>query len=187
MATDRGQGGAGEVRQPQAERAAGHGGPQAPAQPLDAMGQATLALLQRSLGPYVVESGGSFDQPVVQVRPKDIVEVCRICKEREALDFNLLHCLSVVDYEEHLQVVYHLYSLRLKHKAVLKVDVPSDDPTVPTVTPIWRGADWYEREGHDLFGVVFEGHPNLAPLLLYEGFEGYPGRKSFPFHDYQEW
>ena len=47
--------------------------------------------------------------------------------------------------------------------------------------------NWFEREGHDLFGVVFQGHPNLAPLLLYEGFEGYPGRKSFPFHEYSEY
>ena len=52
---------------------------------------------------------------------------------------------------------------------------------------MWRGADWFEREGHDLFVVVFEGHPDLSPLLLYEGFEGHPGRKSFPFHDYDEW
>ena len=58
---------------------------------------------------------------------------------------------------------------------------------LPTVTGVWGGADWYERESNDLFGVRFEGHPNLVPLLLYEDFEGYPGRKSFPFHDYDEW
>jgi NADH-quinone oxidoreductase subunit C len=54
------------------------------------------------------------------------------------------------------------------------------------VTSVWRAADWYEREAHDLFGVHFEGHPDLSPLLLYEGFEGYPGRKEYPFNDYQE-
>jgi len=55
------------------------------------------------------------------------------------------------------------------------------------VTGIWRSANWYEREAHDLFGVEFKGHPNLLPLLLYDEFEGFPGRKSFPFHEYDEW
>ncbi|WP_347221931.1 NADH-quinone oxidoreductase subunit C [Mycolicibacterium poriferae] len=57
---------------------------------------------------------------------------------------------------------------------------------LPSVTSVWRAADWYEREAHDLFGVHFEGHPDLSPLLLYEGFAGYPGRKEYPFNDYQE-
>ena len=82
---------------------------------------------------------------------------------------------------------YHLLSLANRHKMVVKTNLPPDDPRVPTVTGVWRGANWYEREGHDLFGVVFEGHPDLSPLLLYEGFEGHPGLKSFPFHEYDEW
>jgi NADH:ubiquinone oxidoreductase subunit C len=69
---------------------------------------------------------------------------------------------------------------------VLKTEIPYDDATVPSVTSVWRAADWYEREAHDLFGVSFSGHPDLAPLLLYEGFEGYPGRKEYPFYEYQE-
>ena len=69
---------------------------------------------------------------------------------------------------------------------MIKTNVPYDDLHLATVTSIWRGADWYEREAHDLFGVIFDGHPNLKPLILYEGFEGYPGRKEHPFHDYQE-
>jgi NADH-quinone oxidoreductase subunit C len=65
--------------------------------------------------------------------------------------------------------------------------VPNDAPVAPTVTAVWPGADWFEREAHDLFGVEFEGHPDLKPLLLWEGFEGYPGRKSYPFNEYTEW
>ena len=67
------------------------------------------------------------------------------------------------------------------------MSVSASQPVVPSVISVWRASDWFEREGHDLFGIVFEGHPDLSPLLLYEGFDGYPGRKSFPFHDYQEW
>ena len=74
-----------------------------------------------------------------------------------------------------------------RHKMVVKTSVSPDTPSVPSVVSVWRAADWFEREGHDLYGVVFEGHPELAPLLLWEGFEGYPGRRSFPFHEYDEW
>ncbi|HCH09242.1 MAG TPA: NADH-quinone oxidoreductase subunit C, partial [Dehalococcoidia bacterium] len=78
-------------------------------------------------------------------------------------------------------------SLDKRHKLVVKANVSPDDPVVPSLIDVWRGANWYERESHDLFGVSFAGHPNLVPLLLYEGFEGFPGRKNFPFHDYDEW
>ena len=70
---------------------------------------------------------------------------------------------------------------------VVKTNVPPDEPQVPTVVTVWSGADWFEREAHDLFGVVFQDHPNLIPLLLYDGFEGHPGLKSFPYHEYEEW
>ena len=70
---------------------------------------------------------------------------------------------------------------------VIKINVPPEKALVPTVSSIWKAANWFERESHDLFGVVFEGHPNLSPLLLYDEFEGHPGLKSFPFHEYDEW
>ena len=121
------------------------------------------------------------------VQPDDVPAVCRLLKETPGLDFDYLRCLSVVDYVDRLEVVYHLFSLSERHKMVVKASVSPEAPYVPSIVSIWPAADWFEREGHDLFGVVFEGHPNLAPLLLYEGFEGYPGRKSFPFHDYEDW
>jgi NADH-quinone oxidoreductase subunit C len=133
------------------------------------------------------ELGSSADEVVVTVGPHDIPAVCRIAKDDDRLDFNYLRCISVVDYEERLEVDYHLFSLEKRHKMVVKTNVSPDEPEVPSVTSVWRAADWFEREGHDLFGVVFQGHSNLVPLLLYEGFEGHPGRKSFPFHDYDEW
>ena len=84
------------------------------------------------------------------------------------------------------QVVYFLQSLEPERTLVLKTDAPYDDPVVPSVASIWRAADWYEREAHDLFGLNFEGHPDLSPLLLYDEFEGYPGRRDFPFYEYRE-
>ena len=85
-----------------------------------------------------------------------------------------------------LEMVYVLQSLEPERTIVLKTDAPYDDPVVPSVASVWRAADWYEREAHDLFGVIFDGHPDLSPLLLYDGFEGYPGRKEFPFYEYRE-
>ena len=123
----------------------------------------------------------------VTISRDDFSRAMETLKGHERLRFDYLRCLSVVDYSERLEVNYHLFSMKKRHKLVLKTSVSPDEPYVPTVITVWRGADWFEREGHDLFGVVFQGHPNLAPLLLYEGFEGHPGLKSFPFHDYDEW
>ena len=97
-----------------------------------------------------------------------------------------LLCMLAVDHKEYIQMVYLLQSLEHEHTLAIKTDLPYDEPRVPTVSDIWRAAHWYERETHDLFGVEFEGNPDLSPLLLYEGFEGYPGRKEFPLHEYDE-
>ena len=160
--------------------------PEAPAA-LDERGTALSALLPKAFEGFDVEIGAAVDEVVLTVKPEDVPAVCRIAKQHPDLDFDYLRCLSVVDYVERLEVVYHLLSLQRRHKMVVKTSLPPDLPSVPSIVPVWRGADWFEREGHDLFGVVFEGHPNLVPLLLYEGFEGHPGLKSFPFHEYDEW
>ncbi len=154
---------------------------------LDERGQALSALLPTALQGVEASFGTALDEVTVVVEPADVPQVCRTAREDPALDFDYLRALSVVDYEERLEVNYHLLSLANRHKMVVKTNLPPDTPRVPTVTGVWRGANWYEREGHDLFGVVFEGHPDLSPLLLYEGFEGHPGLKSFPFHEYDEW
>lgn len=85
-----------------------------------------------------------------------------------------------------LEVVYILQSLEPERTLALKTEAPYEDPVVPSVTGVWRAAEWYEREAHDLYGLRFEGHPDLSPLLLYDGFDGYPGRKEFPFYEYRE-
>ena len=143
-------------------------------------------LLEDVLKDFQPEMGAALDIPQVTVNPEHIEDVCRTVKEEPRLSFKLLLCLAGVDYKEYLQIVYVLLSLEHEHKLLIKTNLPSDDPHLPSVTSVWRAADWYEREAHDLFGIVFDGHPELKPLILYEGFEGYPGRKDYPFHDYQE-
>ena len=153
---------------------------------LDSKGEALTAILTQRLAPLAPPATALLDEVAVTVEPSRLLEVCSVLREDQDLAFDFLRCLSVVDYQDSFQVVYHLWSMEHRHKMVLKTDTAYDDPRVPSVVPVWRGADWFEREGHDLFGVVFEGHPDPKPLLLWEGFEGYPGRRSFPFHEYDE-
>ena len=158
---------------------------------LDAEGEALSALVSEIFGGEDgVAVGAAVDEVTLTVPPESVARVCADCKNDPRLDFDYLRCLSVVDYESQsgeLEVNYHLYSLKSRRKMAVKTRTPADSPAVPTVTGVWAGANWYERESQDLFGVTFKGHPNPSPLLLYEGFEGFPGRKSFPFHDYDEW
>lgn len=148
--------------------------------------QDLLGTVARTLEGYDIEPGILLDEPQITILPKDLLEISRILKNDPTTKFNLLQCISTVDYEDCLQIVYILFSLTHFHSIVIKVSVSSENPTVSSVSQIWRGAEWYERESHDLFGVHFENHPDLSPLLLYAGFEGFPGRKAFPFHEYEE-
>ena len=154
---------------------------------LDDKGRALELLLPKILAEFQPEIGATVNLVEVTIKSQDVPSLCRVAKEDPQLSFDFLLCLCIVDYLEHLQVVYHLYSTTMKHKMVLKANVTLDEPSLPSVMSVWPGADWFEREAHDLFGVVFEGHPNMAPLLLYEGFEGYPGRKSYEMPEYREW
>ena len=154
---------------------------------LSGTAQALLDLVLQSLEGLDPVPGAVDSRPQITVKPSDVAEACRILKDTPGLSFNMLLCLAGVDYEERFEVVYVLLSLEHESILVIKVELPYDDPRVPTVTSVWRAAGWYEREAHDLFGIVFEGNPDLSPLVLYEGFEGHPGRKSFPFHEYAEY
>ena len=154
---------------------------------LDARGEALSELLTQVFADFDVQIAAAVDEVTVTAQPRDVPTICRIAREHPSIDCGYLRCLSVVDYVERLEVNYHLFSLDKRHKFVVKTSVSPEEPTVPSIVSVWRGANWFEREAHDLFGVVFDGHPDLSPLLLYEGFEGFPGRKSFPFHDYDEW
>ena len=120
------------------------------------------------------------------VPAESIAAVCRRAKDDPELDFKMLLCVSCVDYQDYFQMVYFLHSLEREQTLVVKAEVSYEEPSLPSLTSVWQAAEWYEREAHDLFGIAFEGHPDLSPLLLYEGFEGHPGRKEFPFYEYQE-
>jgi hypothetical protein len=98
-----------------------------------------------------------------------------------------LRCVSGVDWLTELEVVYHLWSYKFGHGAAIKVRCPNEDPHVPTVSHLWSSANWLERETYEMFGIVFDGHPDLRPLLLEEGLGYYPLRKTHPLAEIEEW
>lgn len=125
-----------------------------------------------------------FGDHCIHISPTAIADVCTFLEETDTLAFDSLMCLSGVDLsakDEEFAVVYHLYSMNHRHKVVLKTPLPKSDPQLPSVSHIWKTADWHEREAYDLYGILFEGHTDLRRLLLPDDWEGYPLRK-----DYQE-
>ena len=99
-------------------------------------------------------------------------------------DYAVLLDLTCVDFlasEGRFEMVYHVFSLRRNRRLRVKVSLPGDNPVVDSLTGLWKNAEWLEREVFDMFGVGFMGHPDLRRILMYEGFEGHPLRKSYPW------
>jgi NADH-quinone oxidoreductase subunit C len=123
----------------------------------------------------------------ITVRREDLLQVMQTARDDQRLAFEFLRSLSGVDYLDELEIVYHLYSYRHDHSAAIKSRCPPDDAHMPTVSHIWRTADWHEREAAEMFGFVFDGHPDLRPLLTEEGLGYYPLRKMHPLAEIEEW
>ena len=126
-----------------------------------------------------------FLTPGAWVPRERLLEICRFAATDPAFGMDYLSFVTGVDFPEQgqMEVVYHLFSMAPRHELLLKVRVPRDDPRVPTVTPIWGGANWHEREAYDLLGIIFEGHPNLRRIMMTEDWAGHPLRKDYVFED----
>jgi NADH-quinone oxidoreductase subunit C len=146
-----------------------------------------LDLLRQALPGTDLEPAQTADGVAVTVRREDLLRVMRALKEDERLAFDFLRSLSGVDQLDYLEVVYHLYSYRHGHSLAVKVRCPHDDAHVPTVSDLWETANWHEREAAELFGFIFDGHPDLRPLLTEEGLAYYILRKTHPLAEIEEW
>ncbi|MBL4908245.1 MAG: NADH-quinone oxidoreductase subunit C [Sneathiella sp.] len=149
-------------------------------------------ILERFAG-HVRDDGPGIDMYCISVGPDHIVALCQYLKEDPSLKFNFLSDLCGVDHypeKDRYEVVYHLFSIPLQHRLRLKCRPQSetygDAPSIPTVTGVWRTANWAERECYDMYGIEFSGHPNLLRIYMWEGFEGYPMRKDFPVKGYKD-
>ena len=140
-----------------------------------------LTIVKERFGDAVVEAKteGVLD-PFIVVKPETVAEIATFLRDDERMKFDSLMCLSGMDYTGgKLGVVYHLDSIALTHKITLKVQVTVDQPHVASVARVWHCADWHEREAFDLFGIVFDGHPDLRRILLPDDWEGHPLRKDY--------
>ena len=127
--------------------------------------------------------GGKLDRAEVtlEIAADRIVDICRFLKDRQ--QFVRLSTVTAIDRypaEPRFEVVYHLHSIARNLRLRLKARVSGADPQIDSVTGVWRGANWYERETFDLFGIRFRNHPGLTRIMLPAEFEGYPLRKDFP-------
>jgi NADH-quinone oxidoreductase subunit C len=139
------------------------------------VGQDIAKQIAEHMPEAVVESNESW----IVVKPELLLKVAQFLNTTPALDFNYLNCITGVDYLDYFEVVYHLTSMNHNHSLVLKVRCDWENPEVPSLYSLWRGADFQEREIFDLLGIKFVGHPNLKRLFMWEGFEGHPLRRDY--------
>jgi len=122
----------------------------------------------------------SFGQLTVDVDASQWHDAAAFARDDSATACGFFDWLSAYDDRDAgLAVVLHVWSVRLRQHVFVRTRVPRDGGRLPTLTDLWPGASWHERETYEMFGVVFDGHPNLVPLLLPDGFEGNPLRKEF--------
>ena len=146
--------------------------------------------LQTALGDKITKQIASLGEVTIECKAADYLVVCQVLRDNENLKFEQLIDLCGVDYQEYADgtyeglryaVVSHLLSVTLNQRLRLRVFAQDEDfPVLPTLVDLWPVANWFEREAFDLFGIMFENHPDLRRLLTDYGFVGHPFRKDFP-------
>ena len=149
-----------------------------------------VALQQlRQFDPGAVEDALSFrDEVTLFIRAESLVGVCEFLRDAPDLRFNYLSDVTVIDRypsEPRFETVYHLYSIEKTERLRLKVRLQGDNPRVASLVPVYPGAHAFECEAYDLFGIYFEGHPDLRRILMPEDWEGHPLRKDYPTEGYR--
>ncbi len=141
-----------------------------------------ITRLRAQFGQDVVQADEVHGHAVLTVTPERYHEMCAFLRDDRDLDCDFIDFLTAVDFTPKgrgFEIVTHVYSTRRNHHARLKVECDAEHPRCATVSDVWPGANWFERETAELFGIDFEGHPHLVKLVLPEQFEGHPLRKDF--------
>jgi len=137
--------------------------------------------IREFMGEDLLEVNLDYTHPLLRIKRDRLHDACRFLKN--TLHFIYLNEIIGADRftsEDRFEVIYHIISLRNRQRLFLKVRVEEENPVLPTVTDIWKSANWNEREVFDMFGIRFEGHPDLRRIFLPEDFKYYPLRKEFP-------
>jgi len=128
----------------------------------------------------VAQSVVSFDDQSALVKSDCLHQVMEVLKTGQDLEFNHLIDITSVDYFDYFEVVYHITSIRYNRSLVIKTRAfDRENPAVPSLVPLWKGAELMEREVFDLMGISFNGHPDMRRIFLWEGFKGHPLRKDY--------
>jgi NADH-quinone oxidoreductase subunit C len=151
-------------------------------------GHPAIARLQAWNASAVQNAKFDRDEMTIYVDRENIREACALLRDDAGCAFNFLSDITCVDWypaEPRFEIVYHLLSISKKERVRLKVRLDSSSPAVESITSVWPGANYFEREVFDLFGVRFTGHPYLRRLLMPEDWEGHPLRKDYPVEGYR--
>jgi NADH-quinone oxidoreductase subunit C len=141
----------------------------------------SVITLRGSFAASIIDVAEFRNEVTVTVRKEELTEICMFLKE--SLGFNLLEDVTAVDYQgkrPRFMMVYHLYSIPKLERIRLKAPVCESDPAIDSLCPVWKSANWLEREVFDLFGITFNNHPDLRRILMPVDWEGHPLRKDYP-------
>jgi NADH-quinone oxidoreductase subunit C len=147
------------------------------------MSQIALDRLKERFGDAITETHARLGDDTAVVARDRILEVLTFLRHDPELAFNFCSDVTCVDYlgrEPRFEVVYHLYSITKKKRVRVKVRLEEDDATLASSVSLWSGNNWSEREAYDMYGVRFEGHPDLRRMFMWSSFEGHPLRKDYP-------
>lgn len=149
---------------------------------------ALIKLIKEKFPQYIIATHSFRNDDTIVIQKDALKQVMTFLKTDKLTQFDMLIDVTAVDHldsEQRFEVVYHLLSLPLKQRLRVKVPLTEQETTVDSVTGIWPGANWFEREVFDMFGITFVGHPDLKRILMYNEFKGHPLRKDYPLKKQQ--
>ena len=139
--------------------------------------------VKEKFGAALEEVSDFRDDLCLTIKSEQIVQLAKFLKEDPELEFVMLKDVTAIDWatrKKRFTAVYHVYSFKLNYTLRIKANIDDDPPAIESVTPVWRSAEWYERETWDMYGIKFINHPDLRRMYMPEGFEHHPLRKDFP-------
>jgi NADH-quinone oxidoreductase subunit C len=140
---------------------------------------ATVSALKKELGANLTDIKTVGEDLFLTIKPESAAAAMKLLRDNKDCRFDYLSCLCGVDYPDAVTIVYHLFSTKNRQKATVKAPVLKSDARIASVTGLWIGADWHERETAEMFGITFEGHPDPRKLLLADDNDAHPLRKDF--------
>jgi NADH-quinone oxidoreductase subunit C len=146
-----------------------------------------IEALEAKFGTRILEISEQFGDEIVSISPEAVMDIAGFLYAKP-YEYTMLLDLTCVDYlgdELRYEMVYHFFSMTRNHRLRIKARLPEKNPKIQSMTPIWKNANWLEREVYDMFGVTFDGHPYMRRLFMYDEFEGHPLRKDYPLRKRQ--